>query len=294
MEDETGRALVGHAVGQLGGGWAGPAEGARGGLAVGLALLGGLSVGLPGVMRRAVPGLGRADAFYCANCAMAIVQAFCVCVWIWAPLRATSPWRHPTAVNTEWEEFIVGFQLAFTAVDLAYLLAWWEGGAYKLFVVHHAFVLTYEATVLLYHRGALNVMMIIWLGEVSSPVQNVWFIARRLSKQFPAAMAVYEATSPLYTVTYFLVRSLASPVALLALCWALVRDPAFRDGTLPYWVLVLWLSAMGMGLYGSQLWSRKLVLGYFKKRRKQQNQKRKLSDPDIGLSSPKSPKPRGD
>ena len=73
-----------------------------------------------------------------------------------------------------------------------------------------------------------------------------------------------------------------------------MRDPAFRDGTLPYWVLVLWLSAMGMGLYGSQLWSRKLVLGYFKKRRKQQNQKRKLSDPDIGLSSPKSPKPRGD
>ena len=191
---------------------------------------------------------------------MAAIQAVPVCYWA-AVEYWNTPGEDPLALvggaNTSWQSFVVGVQLGFTLVDCVYLYLHWEGD--KLYAMHHVFVILYEGSVVWLGRGAYSVLAFIFFAEVTSPVQQVWFISRRLKKGRPGTERVFNLTSPVYTVLYLLVRSVVGPPIL-----GYITYRAAQDSTLPPAVRAIWVTSFVTGYLGSQAWSLMLAKGFLK------------------------------
>ena len=205
-------------------------------------------------------GLLRKDAAFCANSLMAAVQAVPVCWWVaveYMHVPGGDPFALAGAPHTSWQSFVVGVQLGFTLVDCVYLALNWEGDT--LYALHHVFVLLYEGSVVWIGRGAWSVLLFMFFGEITSPVQQVWFISRRLKKGRPGAERVFNVMSPIYTVLYLLVRSVVGPPIL-----GYMTYKAWQDHELPLLVRVIWLVCFVTGYLGSQAWSLMLARGFWK------------------------------
>ena len=199
-----------------------------------------------------------------ANSLMAVVQAVPVCYWSVVEYYHT-PGKDPFALvggpNTSWQSFVVGWQLGFTLVDCVYLWLNWEGD--KLYAMHHVFVFLYEGSVIWLGRGAYSVLAFMFFAEVTSPVQQAWFISRRLKKGRPGAERVFNLTSPVYTVLYILARSVVGPPILGYIIYCGAQDP-----TLPPAVRAIWVTCFITGYLGSKAWSLMLAEGFLKHRAK--------------------------
>jgi hypothetical protein len=57
-------------------------------------------------------------------------------------------------------------------------------------------------------------MVVIAMGELTSPLQNVWFILRHLRYDFQWADTLFRPLSWVYAVFYVLCRSIIGPVVV--------------------------------------------------------------------------------
>ena len=110
-------------------------------------------------------------------------------------------------------------------------------------------------------------MSVMWLmssGEITSPLQNTWMVTKfAADRGWPRCTAAQAWLSPLFTIAFTLARVVVGPPIAFAVVAAL------RSSTvLPLAARVVWSCIALMGVFGSWIWVRKLLRGFFKARAK--------------------------
>lgn len=189
--------------------------------------------------------------------------ALCLAVG-YTELRAWA--SHPTLAfhldvpNTPLQSLLLQFSLAYLAADTLYFLAFSPGDA--LFLGHHALAGAYLVASLANSVGGISAIFVFFVGEVTSPLFNVFNVAKELRGDHPAAAAALDLVSPVFTFSFVLVRSVISPVLIGWFLYVLgVQSPGipgpWRAGM---------VASVALGLAGSQVWSYKLIMGWRKRR----------------------------
>lgn len=110
-------------------------------------------------------------------------------------------------------------------------------------------------------------MSVMWLmssGEMTSPLQNTWMVSKFAAERgWKRCASAQTWLSPLFTVAFTIARVLVGPPIAFAVVAALRSSTA-----LPLSARVTWSCMALFGVFGSWIWVRKLLRGFFKARGK--------------------------
>lgn len=163
--------------------------------------------------------------------------------------------------NTPRQNRIMEFSIAYFMMDiLNYFLTAPED---CLFIGHHMATLTYMVSCRYYTgHGAASVMRLIAAGEITSPMQNLWTLARMAREGSPLARHMYRYLSPIFTILFTVIRGVIGPY----LVWALGRFYIVgkADAVVPRCMAYSWLFKVTFAVCGSMVWVYKLWVGFFK------------------------------
>ncbi|OPL10227.1 MAG: hypothetical protein AVO34_11640 [Firmicutes bacterium ML8_F2] len=174
-----------------------------------------------------------------------------------------SKWKQPLNLddtNTPIQALQLNFSLAYLLVDILYYALFDSGDWF--FMAHHLLSILYLGASLHLGVGGISAIFVFFMGEITSPLFNVFSVAKTLKQDHVFASKVLNLVSPVFTFSFVLVRSVISPVLIgFFLKKLLFESPAIPA---PYSVFMAFLVTCGM--MGSQVWSYKLVKGYRKAR----------------------------
>jgi len=102
------------------------------------------------------------------------------------------------------------------------------------------------------NHGAFAILVILVLAEITSPVQNVWSLARLRKNDVPMAAKLYSFLSPGFYVFYTVARGVIAPAYVVKLGGAYATGAA--DGVIPGWLWGSWLLVTSSGILASLLW----------------------------------------
>ena len=172
-------------------------------------------------------------------------------------------WARPWALdlpNTPPQVLLLQFSLAYLLVDTAYAAAFTDD---YIIMAHHAVAATYVTIVLALGVGGISAVLTFFLGELTTPLLNVFSVTKELKGERAWAAKVFEAVSPVFTAFFLLVRSIVGPPIM---AW-FVRQMWFRSPGLPPAASAALGGMVAFGTAGSQLWAYRLWRGYRKSRR---------------------------
>lgn len=165
------------------------------------------------------------------------------------------------APNTLFQNRVMEYSMAYFIVDLLnYFITAPDD---YLFIGHHIATLTYMISCRYFvHHGATSVMCLIAAGELTSPVQNIWTLARMAREDSPQAKKIYTNMSPFFTVLFTLVRGGFGPY----LTWRLGKFylGGHADAVIPRWLAYCWMFKISFAIFGSMVWVYKLWMGLIK------------------------------
>ena len=163
--------------------------------------------------------------------------------------------------NTPMQSALLQYSLSYLIADSFYYLLF-ESSNY-LFMAHHILAGTYLFACLRLGVGGISAIFVFFVGEITSPLFNIFNVAKELKNDHPLAARILEYVSPVFTFSFVVVRSLISPVLIgwfLYVLW-------FRSVGIPTgWRVVMGI-CVALGLAGSQIWSYKLIRGWRKRTR---------------------------
>lgn len=189
---------------------------------------------------------------YSVHCIVCLLAGF-VELRNWAPL-------HLDAANSPIQAVQLQFSLAYLIADTLYFLLFAPNDL--LFLGHHALAGLYLVASLKLGVGGISAIFVFFMGEITSPLFNIFSVAKELKHDHPIAARVLEYVSPLFTISFVLVRSIISPVLIGWFLYALW----FQSPGIPTPWRIFMGSLVAAGLAGSQLWSYKLIAGFRKVR----------------------------
>ena len=201
---------------------------------------------------------------FLGSCVISTVHA---AACIFAGWHELSTWRSKEplqldAPNTPIQNLQLQFSLAYLFADTFYFLAFDPNDLF--FIAHHALAGAYLFGCLKLNVGGISAIFVFFMGEITTPLFNIFSVAKSLRQDHPFAGKVLNAVSPFFTASFILVRSIISPVLigwfLHTLYFSSPRIPA------PWRAFMCGLVTAGMA--GSQVWSYKLFIGYRKERSK--------------------------
>ncbi|BFI06029.1 hypothetical protein MPTK1_1g28710 [Marchantia polymorpha subsp. ruderalis] len=201
-------------------------------------------------------GRPRYDA---ASCGISLLHGTLVAVLAARDLW-TAEWKLD-APNTDMQNKIMEYSMAYFIVDLInYMYAAPDD---FLFIGHHIATFTYMYTChYITGHGATSVMCLIAAGEATSPVQNVWTLARMARADSPRAKRIYTSLSPFFTFYFTLVRGIFGPYLIYELGRFYLFGKA--DAVVPRWLAYCWMFKISFGIFGSLMWVYKLWVGLIK------------------------------
>jgi len=89
-----------------------------------------------------------------------------------------------------------------------------------LFLLHHVACITYVLLCLHTGRGIQTLCAAILLGEITNPLQNIWFFSRDIGQT-----KLYNILTHAYTGAWIIARCIACPIWSLHIIWFLVAVP---------------------------------------------------------------------
>lgn len=198
-------------------------------------------------------GTGRFEAASCLNSFVHGIVAVIFCSYD----ILTNPWKLD-APNTDIENKIMDFSLAYFAIDLIYYLV--INPSDYLFILHHIATSTYMSSCRYYTgHGGLSSICLMCTGEATSPFQNVWTLARMARGESPLANKIYTGLSPIFTVYFTIMRGIVGPY----LAWQLgsFYIPGKADKVIPRKLAYFWMFIVILAIVGSFVWVYKLWIG---------------------------------
>mmetsp|Transcript_46481 Transcript_46481/g.149120 ORF Transcript_46481/g.149120 Transcript_46481/m.149120 type:complete len:234 (-) Transcript_46481:73-774(-) len=125
-------------------------------------------------------------------------------------LRANYPFLGKMdAPNSPEQELLLQISTGYMLSDSFYMIFFDPD---LLFILHHIITIVYMTWCISIGQGALSCLLLMFMGEITSPFQNVWLLARDLRFDYPLARVVFRALTPLYTVFFVVVRTFVGPV----------------------------------------------------------------------------------
>ena len=183
----------------------------------------------------------------------------------WGPLHLDIP-------NTPVQSLQLQFSMGYLIADTLYFLLFAPNDL--LFLGHHALSGLYLFSSLKLGLGGISAIFVFFMGEITSPLFNIFSVAKELKHDHPLAARVLEYTSPIFTFSFVLVRSIISPVLIGWFLYTLW----FQSPRIPApWRIFMGI-LVAIGLAGSQLWSYKLIAGFRKVRRAAKAKKAELKE----------------
>jgi hypothetical protein len=122
------------------------------------------------------------------------------------------------------------------------------------YLLHHAGCLIYLSMVHYYSAGAYGVMVLIFMGEVTNPVQNLINICHqgiKGGKSWPRA--VLRVVNPIFGLFFAVVRLVIAPLYAGVFTHELIVKKYRGEGAsdVPIWVGMLWCTLIWLTIRGS-------------------------------------------
>ncbi|WVZ72425.1 hypothetical protein U9M48_020889 [Paspalum notatum var. saurae] len=171
--------------------------------------------------------------------------------------------RSFAAPNARLHGHVLDYSVAYFTMDLLHYLAFLPGDV--LFIAHHlATLFVFLTCRYLVRHGAYALLVLLFLAEVTSLLQNAWTLAGIWRDQSPAAARVYAALSPPFYALYSVVRGVAGPVFLLKMAAFYLSGQAVD--VIPWWVRISWIVVVGTAIAVSNMWIWNLWKELFRER----------------------------
>ncbi|KAJ8451552.1 hypothetical protein Cgig2_018186 [Carnegiea gigantea] len=132
--------------------------------------------------------------------------------------------------NSPFQNLVLEFSTSYFIMDLLHYFVFKPHDV--LFIAHHLATLFVLLTCrFLVNHGAFAILVILVLAEITSPVQNVWSLARLRKNDVPMAAKLYNFLSPGFYVLYTVARGVLAPAYVVNLGCAYASGAA--DGVIP-------------------------------------------------------------
>lgn len=160
--------------------------------------------------------------------------------------------------NTPMQSLILEFSLAYMIFDFIYMVSF-EPGDY-LMLGHHILAGAYNAVALHLKFGAISAILPFFMGELSSPLFNIFNVSKSLRSSRAWAAKIFPIASTLFTFAFLLCRSVIGPPIM---SW-FVYHMLVNSSHIPrIWSIFMSLTVT-IGMIGSQIWAFKLFRGWRK------------------------------
>lgn len=205
---------------------------------------------------RLFSGWKQKARFEAASCSMSMIHGTVTTI-----LSALEFFRNPwklDAPNTPIQNVVMEFSMAYFLVDLLHYILFVPEDV--KFILHHLATSIYMMSCRYYTKhGALSVMALMGLGEVTTPLQSIWTVARLGRDDSYLAKRIYESTSLLFTIFFTITRGITAPI----LAWKLFEFYLSNQAkdVIPFWLAASWMAMVSVGLAGSIMWVYSLWVG---------------------------------
>lgn len=144
------------------------------------------------------------------------------------------------AENTRLQDTVLEFSIGYFIVDLSHYAIFVPTNV--LFIAHHLATLYVLCTCrYVIQHGAVSILVLLVLAEITSPCQNTWSLARYRKVDLPGAAAYYEFLSPIFFTFYSVVRGILAPFYVFKLLLMMFFVNGAGNGLIPLWALVSWM-----------------------------------------------------
>ncbi|KAL3501054.1 hypothetical protein ACH5RR_035503 [Cinchona calisaya] len=156
------------------------------------------------------------------------------------------------AQNTSFQDLVLEFSIGYFIIDVLHYMIFIPKDV--LFIAHHLATLYVLATCrYIVHHGAVSILGLLVLAEITSPCQNTWSLARYRKVDLPEAARYYEFLSPYFFTFYSAVRGILGPLYVLKM-GAVFASGAADGGLIPKWAWISWMIVIVVAIWVSILW----------------------------------------
>lgn len=135
--------------------------------------------------------------------------------------------------NTPFQNLVLEFSTSYFIMDLFHYIVFNPSDV--TFIAHHLATLFALSTCrFVVNHGAFAILVILVLAEVTSPLQNVWSLARLRKTDFRVAKELYDLLSPGFYTFYTVVRGVFAPLFVMKM--GFVYASGAVNGVIPRWV----------------------------------------------------------
>eukprot|EP00455_Lapot_gusevi_P054414 TRINITY_DN871_c0_g2_i2.p1 TRINITY_DN871_c0_g2~~TRINITY_DN871_c0_g2_i2.p1 ORF type:complete len:279 (+),score=67.87 TRINITY_DN871_c0_g2_i2:104-940(+) len=186
---------------------------------------------------------------------------------VWG-LSLSDAYRMLNAVNTDRQNRIIRFSCGYFIFDLFFMIFVERD---IVFILHHILALTLWGSSLSYGRAAVQAMVGLFWGEVTNPLQSLFWLAKRTNNE-----SMVQFLSPIFTWGFLFCRVLALPYYAFATSFYLVTTS--EPMVVPFAWRAVWAFLFCAAMFGSWLWAYALVKGYMKMKQKLASPKEEETD----------------
>ncbi|KAL8061668.1 hypothetical protein ABFX02_02G100700 [Erythranthe guttata] len=173
--------------------------------------------------------------------------------------------------NTPFHNLVLEYSIAYFLTDLLHYTVLVPSDA--LIVVHHLATLYVLITCrYLFDHGAVAILGVLVLAEVTSFCQNTWSLARYRKADSANAAGLFELLSPWFYGYYSVVRGVFGPVYVYKM-GLFFTDVCNGGVIIPRWGWISWIVVIVVGIGVSILWVLHLWIDLFRQRFKKKIKK---------------------
>ncbi|BAU01559.1 hypothetical protein LR48_Vigan10g212100 [Vigna angularis] len=173
--------------------------------------------------------------------------------------------RSLAAANTNFQNLVLDYSAAYFAADLVHLATFFTGSGDLTFVFHHfatLFVILTCRHVAVH--GAVAVLTLLAIAEVTSAPQNAWALARARRKDAQFAASVASVLSVPFYGLYSVVRGLLGPYVVFRM--AAFYSGGGAEGFIATWVWISWVVVVSVAIAASIAWVSNLWIEVYEER----------------------------
>lgn len=155
------------------------------------------------------------------------------------------------APNTKFQTLVLEYSIAYFLLDLLHCILFSPHDF--VFIFHHlAVIYVFVTCNYLVHRGAVPILGLLVVAELSSGCQNVWTLAGYRRADVVAAAKFQDFVSPYFFTFYSILRVGLAPAFLYKMGGFYVGS--MGKDLIPKWAWISWMGVIGMAIFGSMLW----------------------------------------